>query len=115
MTMRYTLKKYEIIRKRKEIEQVLKKGNRIQTDTVILRFLPASRKRVAFLVPKQIKTAVMRNLIRRRFREIYRLNKTIFVDGFEYIIQSRENAVNMNFSDLKDNLLKLAKEVPAHA
>ena len=113
--MRYTLRKYEIIRKRKEIEQVLKKGNRIQTDTVILRFLPASRKRVAFIVPKQIKTAVMRNLIRRRFREIYRLNKTIFADGFDYIIQAREDAANKNFNDLKDNLLNLAKEVTANA
>ena len=113
--MRYTLSKYEIIRKRKEIEQVLKKGNRIQTDTVILRFLPAPEKRVAFLVPKQIKTAVMRNLIRRRFREIYRLNKTAFADGFEYIIQARENAVNINFTDLKDNLLNLARQVSANA
>jgi len=113
--MKQTLTKNEIIRKRKEIEQVLKKGTRVQTDNVILRFLPSSRKRVAFLIPKQIKTAVMRNLIRRRFREIYRLNKESFAEGYDYIIQARENAKNKNFWELKEELLTLSKGITTHA
>ena len=109
--MKNTLRKYEIIRKRKEIEQVLKKGKRVQTESVILRFLPAQTKRVAFLIHRNIKTAVMRNLIKRRFREIYRLNKEAFTDGFDYIIQARDNAVNKNYWELKEDLLSLAKEI----
>jgi ribonuclease P protein component len=113
--MRQTLRKYEIIRKRKEIERVLKHGKRFQTESVILRFLPAEKRRVAFLVPKQIKTAVMRNLIRRRFREIYRLNKESFLEGLEYIIQAREKAVNKNFWELREELLGLTKGVTVNA
>jgi ribonuclease P protein component len=113
--MKQTLRKYEIIRKRKEIEQVLKKGNRVQTDNVILRFFPSLQKRIAFLVPKQIKTAVMRNLIKRRFREIYRRNKESFAEGFDYVIQARANASNKNFWELKEEILSLAKGIIAHA
>jgi len=113
--MKQTLKKNEIIRKRKEIEQVLKKGNRVQTDNVILRFFPSPQKRVAFLVPRQIKTAVMRNLVRRRFREIYRLNKESFTEGYDYVIQARENAKNKNFWELKEDLLSLSKGITTHA
>jgi ribonuclease P protein component len=113
--MKQTLRKYEIIQKRKEIEQVLKKGERVQTDNVILRFLPSSRKRIAFLVPKQIKTAVMRNLLRRRFREIYRRNKESFADGFDYILQARPNAPDQNFGALKEEIIALAKGITTHA
>lgn len=109
--MRQNLRKYEIIRKRKEIEQVLKKGKRVQTESVILRFLPAQDKRVAFLTHRNIKTAVMRNLIKRRFREIYRLHKEAFTDGFDYVIQAREKAMNMNYWELKEELLNLTKEI----
>lgn len=113
--MKNSLRKYEIICKRKEIEQVLKKGTRVQTENVILRFLPAAKKRVAFLVPSKIKQAVMRNLIKRRLREIYRLNKAAFADGFEYVIQTRENAVHKNFWELKNELLNLIKGIKIDA
>ncbi|MEO0113982.1 MAG: ribonuclease P protein component [candidate division WOR-3 bacterium] len=109
--MRQTLKKYEIIRKRKEIEQVLKKGGHRQTENLTLRYLPANRKRVAFLVAKDIKTAVMRNLIRRRLREIYRRNKESFTEGFEYVIQAHPNAVGKTYWQLQEELLSLAKGV----
>ena len=112
--MRQTLRKYEIIRKRKEIEQVLKKGNRVQTDNLILHFLPASQKRVAFLVARQIKTAVMRNLLRRRLKEIYRRNKEVFADSFEYIVQARKEAATKNFWQLKEELLFLAKGIKSN-
>jgi ribonuclease P protein component len=113
--MRQTLRKYEIIRKRKEIENLLKKGNRIQTENLILRFLPAGQKRVAFLVAKEIKTAVKRNLIRRRLKEIYRRNKETFTEGYEYIIQARPNAINKNYWQLQEELLSLAKGVATNA
>lgn len=109
--MKQTLSKHEIIRKRKEIERVLKQGLRIQTENVILRFSPAQKKRVAFLIPKLIKTAVMRNSIRRRLKEGYRLNQDYFREGFEYIFQARPNAQNKSFRELQEEMLTLAQGV----
>lgn len=113
--MRETLRKYEIIRKRKEIERLLLQGNRIQSANVTIQFLPAIQRRVAFLVSKEIKTAVKRNLMRRRLKEIYRRNKAVFPVGLEYIIKAEKNAITQDFKQLKEELLSLAKTIKDNA
>lgn len=81
--VRYTLKKSEILRGRKNFRKIFDEGKRIEGN--ILRCLvladtlsspPASAHPVfGVVVSRTIRRAVDRNLVKRRIREAYRLNK----------------------------------------
>lgn len=81
--MRYTLKKSEILRGRKNFRKVFDQGKRINGN--VLRCLvlndalsspPASARPVfGVVISRTLRRAVDRNLVKRRIREAYRLNK----------------------------------------
>lgn len=82
MPLKLSLSKSERLKSKKSIESLFKSGDsfykfplKLVYQTTELRSdVPA---KAAFSVPKKnIKTAVKRNLIRRRIKEAYRLNKS---------------------------------------
>ena len=83
--MRYTLKKSEILRGRKIFQTIRKRGKKLEGN--ILRCLVLEEidhenldthtLLFGVIVSKAIKKAVDRNLIRRRIKESYRLNKNL--------------------------------------
>ena len=63
------------IKKKKDIENIFKKGKTFKQDSLILKILKndLSFSRFGFIVPKKVsKKAVVRNKIKRRIREIVR-------------------------------------------
>ncbi|MEN3039399.1 MAG: ribonuclease P protein component [Candidatus Kryptonium sp.] len=76
---RYTLPKKEIIKKPKEITEILKNSNSITGNLIKIyfRLLPSRdiKTRVAFAVSKKVKPIVLKNRAKRLLREVYRLNK----------------------------------------
>ncbi|MCS7230076.1 MAG: ribonuclease P protein component [Candidatus Kryptonium sp.] len=81
---RYTLPKREIIKKPKEITEILKNSNSIAGNLIKIyfRLLPARdiTTRVAFAVSKRVKPIVLKNRAKRLLREVYRLNKHKLID-----------------------------------
>lgn len=78
--MRHTFKKHEKLKKRKEIQDLFRTGKNLISYPLALRYLPQQQAdgvhRAAFTVSKKhFKKAVQRNLLKRRMREAYRLNK----------------------------------------
>lgn len=65
--------------------------------------------RVGITVSKKLGKAVVRNRVRRRIREIYRLNEEKFLSGWDIVIVARSRAVEVSFQKLNESLLSLAE------
>ena len=66
--------------------------------------------RVGITVSKKLGHAVVRNRVRRRLREIYRLNEQLFQPGWDIVVVARSKAVDAEFSQLTKSYLTLAKK-----
>jgi len=81
----FTLKKHEILRSKKNIQELFDNSSSFFLYPFKVFFLPKPKLKsneVLFSVSKKyFKKAVDRNLIRRRMREAYRLNKSILIAG----------------------------------
>jgi len=79
----FTLKKHEILRSKKDIKELFDNGSSFFLYPFKVYFLPKQNQntnQVLFSVSKRYyKKAVDRNLIRRRIREAYRINKNILL------------------------------------
>ena len=66
--------------------------------------------RVGITVSKKLGKAHIRNRIRRRLREVYRLNEDKFQPGWDIVIVARSKALDAPFSQLVKSYLALAKK-----
>ncbi len=55
--------------------------------------------------------AVVRNKVRRRLREIYRLNEEKLLPGYDIVVVARMRAVHSRYADLDKQFLRLAKKL----
>lgn len=66
--------------------------------------------RVGITVSKKLGHAVVRNRVRRRLREVYRLNEAAFQPGWDIVVVARSRAVTAPFRDLTNAYLSLARK-----
>ena len=66
--------------------------------------------RVGITVSKKLGCAVVRNRIRRRLREVYRLNEDRFAPGWDIVVVARSRCVNVSFEKLTQSYLSLAEK-----
>ena len=64
--------------------------------------------RVGITVSKKLGKAHIRNRVRRRFREVYRLNEEAFLPGWDIVIVARSRAIDADFEKLTAAFLQLA-------
>jgi ribonuclease P protein component len=82
----FGLNKEERIKSKKLFDNIFSKGKSVKSGFIRLNYFEtqfdsANTAKVAFSVPKKIfKRAVKRNLLKRRTREAYRLNKIFLYD-----------------------------------
>ena len=65
--------------------------------------------RVGITVSKKLGKAHIRNRVRRRVREVYRLNESMFKPGWDIVVVVRSKAIDAEFSRLTKSYLSLAK------
>lgn len=102
------------LRKNRDFEQVYFKGKVFQNKFFLIKILENNKQtnRFGFIVSNKIsKKATERNKLKRRLREIIRLNLSNFKRSFDIIIIAKKNILNENFNTIKNNLLSLFKEV----
>ena len=66
--------------------------------------------RVGITVSKKLGKANVRNRVRRRLREVYRLNEDKFQPGWDIVVVARTRAIRAPFDALVENYLALAKK-----
>ncbi len=66
--------------------------------------------RVGVTVGKKLGHAVVRNRIRRRLREVYRLNEERFAPGWDIVVVARHRCLTADFGRLTQAYLSLAEK-----
>ena len=66
--------------------------------------------RVGLTASKKLGKAHVRNRVRRRLREVYRLNEAQFQPGWDIVVVARSKAVDAEFARLTKSYLSLAKK-----
>ncbi len=67
--------------------------------------------RVGITVSAKMGCAVVRNKVRRRLREIYRLNEEKFLPGYDIVVVVRSRAVTAEYDRLRKSYLSLASHM----
>ena len=95
--------------RRAEYDAVYRGGRRRSSRefTVFVRPNGLDLSRFGWSIKKALGTAVRRNRIRRRLREILRLHRQEIPPGWDIVIHPRSSAATADFSALTQELLKL--------
>ncbi|MBU4360887.1 ribonuclease P protein component [Candidatus Parcubacteria bacterium] len=99
--------------KQKDFEQVAKKGRSFFTKEFGFKIIKnnLSKNRYGIVVNLKVdKRAVARNKIRRRIKEIVRLNDEKLKQGFDVMILTRELVKELSYQEIKSKLLDLFKK-----
>ena len=67
--------------------------------------------RLGLTVSTKVGCAVVRNRIRRRLREIYRLNEGALAYGCDVVVVARTRAASSDYHQLEKSFLKLADKL----
>ena len=71
--------------------------------------------RIGITVGKKLGHAVVRNRVRRRIREVYRLNEEKFQPGWDIVVVARTRTIKADFAVMTDAFLALAKKMGIQA
>ena len=67
--------------------------------------------RLGLTVSTKVGCAVVRNRVRRRLREIYRLNEEALAPGCDVVVVARVRAASSGYHELEQSFLKLADKL----
>jgi len=67
--------------------------------------------RIGYTVSKKLGHAVVRNRVRRRLREIYRLHEASFLQGWDLVVVARSRTVGAPYAKLDRAFLALADKL----
>jgi ribonuclease P protein component len=117
----YQLKRKESLKSKKRITQIFDEGLSIYTPHIRLIFFSDNPEntpsvKVLFTVPKRsFKKAVSRNLLKRRMREAYRLNKNLLLaireNSFPELVFIYSAKFESDYSIIEKDMQKLLKKL----
>lgn len=96
------------VKKRSEIVAIQAGGARLFTKHFLLRYLPAhgSESRIAITITKKNEpSAVRRNLLKRRIRELFRQSRPAISPAQDIVIIARDGACDISFADMRAQIV----------
>ncbi len=102
-----TLSREEKLRKRAEFNRLSASGKKYHTPHFIVVWAVGDfgRARLGITASRKIGNAVARNLVKRRVREFFRLNKSLFIMA-DYNIIAKRGADSLTFVEVRQELEK---------
>ncbi len=67
--------------------------------------------RLGLIVSRRVGNAVLRNRVKRRLREFFRLHRARWVDGVDIVVRAHPGAAQARYADVRDELLKLFEKL----
>lgn len=109
-------KSYRLLR-RSEYRRVYDEGQRRSAALCIVFFLPNGlpHPRLGITTPARLGKAVLRNRVRRRLREVFRLNRPTLPGGWDILVNPRPAVAEVPFRILERELLRLLPTRPPDA
>ena len=106
-------KKLRLLR-RSEFRRVYQEGKRRSAPLCVVFFLSngLGHSRLGLTVPTSVGNAVLRNRVRRRVREVFRLRQDSVPSGWDIVVNPRKEAAKSPFLTLTRELMRL---FPANA
>ena len=104
--MRFSLKKTE------DFKKVYDEKKSYATKNIVLYILKnveMESNRLGISVSKKVGNSVIRHLLTRRAREIFRLANRFLTKGIDIVIVFRKGADEVSFEDLKNSFFQLLK------
>ena len=93
--------------------RLYRRGDSLANAFVVLycRRNGTEKNRLGFTVSAKMGCAVQRNRVRRRLREIYRLNEEKFCPGWDIVVVTRTRAVAAPYARLESAFLSAARKL----
>jgi len=91
------------IRKNKQFHYVYRKGKGAGAKEMSLTYVRAGKLQAGFSVSKKVGNAVVRNRVKRRMRECFRLQMHTLKNGF-YVFTARPEAALASYEQLKKTM-----------
>ncbi|MBQ8003576.1 MAG: ribonuclease P protein component [Oscillospiraceae bacterium] len=98
------------IKQNRDFRLIYKRGKSAVSPVLALyaRKNKLSSNRIGITVSTKVGKAIVRNRVRRRIREAYRINEGRFLPGRDIIVVSRVRAADATFREIEENLLRLS-------
>ena len=96
-----------------EFRRIYRKGKSAVSPQLVI-YCQRNRRghsRLGVSVSTKLGCAVVRNSVRRRIREIYRLNKAKMLPGYDLIVVARVRAVETDYQKLDRTYLRLLEQL----
>lgn len=100
------------LKKNYEFKRLYSRGKTAVTPYLVVYCLKTGRgRRVGYTVSTKLGKAVTRNRIRRRLREIYRLNADRLCDGVDIVVVARSRCVGGEYAKMERAFLRACAEL----
>lgn len=105
------LKKYEIIKKNTDFNDIINTGAYIKGKYYYIYYKDNEFKfpKFGLAVSKKCGNSVMRNKIKRQLRSIIDNSKDLFQNGVSYIIIPKRNISEVDYQEMNEDLISLLK------
>jgi ribonuclease P protein component len=108
----FSFPKHRRLTQASEYERVKRDGFSRRGQLLMLNVLPVENSgpcRAGFVTSRRVASAVVRNRVRRRLREIVRQHQHDLREGFWIVLVARRDAANASYRALEHEWLRLAR------
>lgn len=107
--MDYTLS----LKKNQDFKKIYQRGQSYANRLLVVYHLPNEKdyNRLGLVVSKKVGNSVVRNRVKRRIRESYRLNENALKKGYDLIIIARVRASEADYKSIEKAFIHLMKKI----